>query len=220
MKSVALFLIVLMLWTVGLLAFAAKVDKSTPADDPDPAQAIVALTGNATMRITTGVKLLELNKGKRLLVSGVNKEVRPAELQSVSKATRGVYDCCIDLGYEAADTKGNAAETAAWAKAHGYDDLIVVTADYHMPRALLELHGTMPGVQLTPFPIKTDELDAAHWWRTGRSARRMMLEYSKYLAVMAREAFLRLGPSDKTASSAAPAQPPSAQPASANQPAP
>jgi len=100
MKSVALFLIVLMVWTVGLLAFAARVDKSTPADEPDPAQAIVALTGNATMRITTGVKLLELNKGKRLLVSGVNKDVRPAELQSVSKATRGVYDCCIDLGYE------------------------------------------------------------------------------------------------------------------------
>jgi uncharacterized SAM-binding protein YcdF (DUF218 family) len=202
-KSVALFLIVLMLWTVGLLAFAARVDKSTPPDEPDPAQAIVALTGNATMRITTGVKLLELNKGRRLLVSGVNKDVRPAELQSVSKATRGVYDCCVDLGYEAADTKGNAAETAAWAKAHHYTDLIVVTADYHMPRALLELRGTMPGVALTPYPVKTDELDAAHWWRTGRSARRMMLEYSKYLAVMAREAFLRLGPSDKTAANAA-----------------
>jgi uncharacterized SAM-binding protein YcdF (DUF218 family) len=206
MKSVALFLIVLMLWTVGLLAFTARVDKSTPADEPEPAQAIVALTGNATMRITTGVKLLELNKGKRLLVSGVNPEVRPRELQSVSKATRGVYDCCIDLGYKAADTKGNAAETAAWAKAHGYTDLIVVTADYHMPRALLELRGTMPHAELTPYPIKTDELDAAHWWRTGKSARRMMLEYSKYLAVMAREAFLKLGPSDRAAANNAAAE--------------
>jgi len=201
MKSVALFLILLMVWTVGLLAFAARVDKSTPADDPEPAQAIVALTGNASMRITTGVKLLELNKGKRLLVSGVNKEVRPAELQAVSKATRGVYDCCIDLGYQAADTKGNGAETAAWAKDHRYTDLIVVTADYHMPRALLELRGAMPGVQLTAYPVKTDELDAGHWWRTGKSARRMMIEYSKYLAVMAREAFLKLGPSDKNAPS-------------------
>jgi len=213
MKSVALFLIVLMVWTVGLLAFAARVDKSTPPDEPEAAQAIVALTGNATMRITTGVKLLELNKGKRLLVSGVNKEVRPVELQAVSKATRGVYDCCIDLGYEAADTKGNGAETAAWAKAHHYTDLIVVTADYHMPRALLELHGAMPGVELTPYPVKTDELDAGHWWRTGRSAKRMSIEYSKYLAVMAREAFLRLGPSDKAAANAP------AEPQSANSPA-
>jgi uncharacterized SAM-binding protein YcdF (DUF218 family) len=199
MKSVALLLIVLMLWTVGLLAFTARVDKSTPADEPEPAQAIVALTGNATMRITTGVKLLELNKGKRLLVSGVNPEVRPAELQAVSKATRGVYDCCIDLGFKAVDTKGNASETAGWARAHRYDHLIVVTADYHMPRAILELKGAMPGVELTPYPIRTPELDAAHWWRTGLGARRMMVEYCKYLAVMAREAFLRLGPSERAA---------------------
>jgi len=199
MKSVALFLIVLMVWTVGLLAFAARVDRSTPADEPDPAQAIVALTGNATMRITTGVKLLELNKGKRLLVSGVNKDVRPAELQSVSKATRGVYDCCIDLGYEAADTKGNAAETAAWAKAHRYTDLIVVTADYHMPRALLELKGAMPHAQLTPYPVKTAELDAAAWWKTGHSAKRMILEYCKYLAILAREGVLGLGPREAPA---------------------
>ncbi|MDB5451662.1 MAG: hypothetical protein JWO33_240 [Caulobacteraceae bacterium] len=199
MKSVALFLIVLMLWTVGLLAFAARVDKSTPAEEPETAQAIVALTGNATMRITTGVKLLELNKGKRLLVSGVNPEVRPAELQAVSKATRGVYDCCIDLGFKATDTKGNASEIAGWAEAHDYSRLIVVTADYHMPRAILELRGAMPNAELTPYPIRTAELDSAHWWRTGRSARRMILEYSKYLAVLAREAFLKLGPSDRAA---------------------
>lgn len=207
MKSVAFFLILMMLWTVGLLAFAARVDKSTPADDPDPAQAIVALTGPGQMRIPTGVKLLELAKGKRLLVSGVNRDVRPVELQAVAKATRGVYDCCIDLGFEATDTKGNAAETAAWARAHHYTSLIVVTADYHMPRALLELKGTMPHADLTAYPVKTEELDASHWWRTGRSARRMILEYSKYLAVLSREAFLKLGPAEHPAVNAPATEP-------------
>ena len=207
MKSVALFLILLMLWTVGLLAFAARVEKSTPAAEPERAQAIVALTGNASMRITSAVKLLELNKGARLLVSGVNPEVRPRELQSVSKATRGVYDCCIDLGYQAPDTKGIARETAGWAKKRGYTHLIVVTADYHMPRALLELKGAMPHAELTPYPVKTAELDAAAWWKTGHSAKRMILEYCKYLAVLAREAFLRLGPADE------PANAPSSEPA-------
>jgi uncharacterized SAM-binding protein YcdF (DUF218 family) len=198
MKSVALFLIVLMLWTVGLLAFSARIEKSTPAAEPERAQAIVALTGNATNRITSAVKLLELGKGARLLVSGVNPEVRPIELQSVSKATRRVYECCVDLGFQAADTKGNAAETAAWAKQHGYTRLIVVTADYHMPRALLELRGSMPKAEFTAYPVKTAELDAATWWKTSGSARRMILEYCKYLAVLAREAFLSLGPEDNT----------------------
>jgi uncharacterized SAM-binding protein YcdF (DUF218 family) len=199
MKSVALFLIVLMLWTVGLLAFSARVEKSTPAEEPERAQAIVALTGNATNRITSAVKLLELGKGARLLVSGVNPDVRPIELQSVSKATRSVYECCVDLGFQAMDTKGNARETAAWARKHGYSHLIVVTADYHMPRALLELHGAMPKAEFTPYPVKTEELDAAAWWKTGHSARRMILEYCKYLAVLAREAFLSLGPADNSA---------------------
>lgn len=196
MKSVALFLILLMLWSVGLLAFTARVEHSTPAPDPDPAQAIVALTGNATMRITAAVKLLELGKGRRLLVSGVNPEVTRPELRAVSKATRGVYDCCVDPGFQAADTKGNARETAAWAEAHKYTRLIVVTADYHMPRAMLELRGAMPHADLTPYPIKTAELDAANWWRTSAGAKRMILEYCKYLAVLAREAFLSLGPKD------------------------
>lgn len=196
MKSVALFLICLMLWTVGLLAFSARVERSTPPDEPESADAIVAFTGNASVRITSAVKLLELGKGDRLLVSGVNRVVTRPELQNVSKATRGLYDCCVDLGFEAADTKGNASETAAWAKSRGYDSLIVVTADYHMPRALLELRGAMPNAELTGYPVKTAELDATSWWKTTPSARRMILEYCKYLAILAREAFLSLGPDE------------------------
>ena len=199
MKSVALFLICLMLWSVGLLAFSARIEKSTPAPDPERADAIVALTGNADLRITTGVKLLELRKGERLLVSGVDPKVRRPELRSVSKATQGLYDCCVDLGFEAADTQGNASETAAWAKSRHYDKLIVVTADYHMPRAILELKGAMPGAEFIAYPVKTGEIDASTWWKTSRDARRMIIEYCKYLAVLAREAFLSLGPRDAPA---------------------
>lgn len=196
MKSAALLLVIAMIWAVGLLAFAARIERSTPADEPEPADAIVALTGNATMRITSAVKLLELGKGPRLLVSGVNPEVTRTEMQSVSKATRGLYDCCVDLGFQAPDTKGNARETSAWAKKFRYHRLIVVTADYHMPRALLELRGTMPKAELVPYPVKTAELDASAWWKTSHGARRMILEYCKYLAVLGREWFLSLGPED------------------------
>ena len=199
MKSLALFLILVMFWAVGLLAFTARIERSTPAADPATADAIVALTGNATVRITTAVKLLEQGKGERLLVSGVNRAASPADILGVSKATRPIFACCVQLGFEAADTKGNARETAAWVKHEGYKSLIVVTADYHMPRAMLELKGTMPGVELTPYPVRTEEIDARSWWKTSLQARRMLIEYTKYLAVFAREAFLSLGPKETAA---------------------
>jgi uncharacterized SAM-binding protein YcdF (DUF218 family) len=197
MKSVAALLIVLMFWVVGLLAFTARIERSTPAPAPPEAEAVVALTGNANIRITSAVKLLEEGKARRMLVSGVNPDVTRAELRSVSKATQNLYDCCVQLGFDAADTKGNAAETAAWVNQQGFKSLIVVTADYHMPRALLEMKGALPGVAVIPYPVATPEVQAKGWWKREIDARRILVEYMKYLAVFAREAFLSLGPKEE-----------------------
>jgi uncharacterized SAM-binding protein YcdF (DUF218 family) len=199
MKALATILIVGMVWAVGLLAFAARVAQSTPADEPDPAQGIVVLTGHAGIRIQAAARLLEEGKGTKLLVSGVNQKASRADILIVSKSSKPLYDCCVQLGFEAADTKGNAKETAAWMRHEHFKSLIVVTADYHMPRAMLEIRGALPDVSLTPYPVKTDEIDADHWWETNLGARRMSLEYCKYLAVLARETILRLGPKSPTA---------------------
>ncbi len=214
MKSLALLLIIVLIWTAGLLAFVARVDRSTPAADPARADAIVALTGPSTLRIVAAMKLLEDGKGARLLVSGVNRKASRADIRSVSKAPGRLYDCCVDLGFSAANTLGNARETAAWARAHGFHRLIVVTSDYHMPRAVLELHGALPEGQITPYPV-SDELDVHGWWRTWPGARRMVLEYCKYLGILARETVLGLGPRDhaqpaashRTSMGSAPAKP-------------
>ena len=197
MKSLALFLILVLIWVVGLFAFAARIARSTPAPDPQPADAIVVLTGPSIARVTTAMKLLEDGKGGRLLVSGVNRKATRADIRSVSKAPGQLYDCCVDLGFSAVDTIGNGRETAAWARAYGFKRLLVVTADYHMPRAILELKGALPEGQFSPYPIATDELDAKHWWRTAGGARRMVFEYSKYLVILVREAVLSLGPREK-----------------------
>ena len=199
MKSAAIFLIAVMFWAVGLLAFSARGQRSTPAPEPTPAQGVVVLTGPASQRITEAVKLLEGGKGQRLLVSGVNPDATRKDIKDVSKATQRLYDCCVDLGFKAEDTRGNAQETAAWSRRHGYSRLLVVTADYHMPRAILELRGAMPRATLSPYPVETAGLDAETWWKTSLGARRMILEYCKYLAILAREAFLSLGPDDPAA---------------------
>lgn len=197
MKSLALILILVLIWAVGLFAFAARVARSTPAADPQPADGIVALTGPSALRIAAAMKLLEDGKGGRLLVSGVNRMATRADIRSVSKAPGRLYDCCVDLGFSAADTIGNARETASWARAYGFKRLIVVTADYHMPRAVLELKGALPEGQFEPYPVATDELDARRWWKTGEGARRMVVEYCKYLVILARETILSLGPRER-----------------------
>jgi len=196
-KSFAALLILVMIWFVGLLAFTSRVDQSTPAQEPPVSDGVVVLTGASNVRLEQATKLLEAGKGKRLLISGVNREASRDDVLGVTKAVRPIYDCCVDLGYAAADTVGNASESAEWAKAKDYHSLIVVTADYHMPRSMLELHAAMPDVALHPYPVVTESLNAHRWWKGGTSARRMIVEYCKYLAILGREAFLKLGPQDK-----------------------
>jgi uncharacterized SAM-binding protein YcdF (DUF218 family) len=193
-RTLAAIFVVLLVWSSGLLAFAARIDRSTPAADPPVADGIVALTGGSGERIAAGLGLLEAGKAKRMLISGVSRHVTRGELQTITGASKPVYDCCVDLGFEANNTFGNALETADWARRNGYATLILVTADYHMPRARLELQSALPKAQIIAYPIATSEISAADWWKTGLGAERMILEYTKYLAVLARETLLGLGP--------------------------
>ena len=193
MKTLALLLVIALIWLAGLGAFGARVANSTPVLDPPQADGIVVLTGPASVRIEAAVQLLEDGKGQRLLVSGVNPDVTRPELQAVAHDFGRAFNCCVDLGFHAANTQGNARETANWVDYHHYSSLIVVTSDYHIPRAMLELKAAMPKVKLYPYPVAGGSLDAHRWWKTGEGVRRMTLEYCKYLVILAREGVLKLG---------------------------
>ncbi len=199
MKSLALLLILGLIWAVGLFAFASRVERSTPAPEPRVADAVVALTGGSSLRLEAAMGLLERGRGKRLLISGVNPVTTREDVREVTRSWTRIYDCCVDLGWQAADTIGNARETARWAGKNGYRRLIIVTADFHMPRSLLELRAELPGVEFTPYPVATAQLDARRWSRSAAGAKRMIGEYNKYLVVLGREAFLGLGPREAPA---------------------
>ena len=193
MKGLAAVLAVALIWAAGLLEFADRVARSTPPDEPVVADGIVALTGGSDLRLEAAANLLEGGKGKRLLLSGVNRQATRGDLWNVTGAAKPLFDCCVDLGFTAADTLGNARETAQWARAMDYHSLILVTADYHMPRALIELRSAMPGASITPYPVATPTLDARNWAASSVGAKRMVVEYCKYLAILTREATLGLG---------------------------
>jgi len=191
MRLLAIIGVIALIWLAGLFAFAHRVRELTPAEEPGRADAVVALTGPSSERVNAAIRLLDQGKGERVLISGVNREVRRRELRALVPGSSRLFNCCVDLGFEAEDTVGNAQEIAAWARAKGYDDLIVVTSDYHMPRSLVEIRGAMPGVKLTPYAVSTPSLDNARWWRAAVTARRMTLEYMKYLVALGRESLRR-----------------------------
>ena len=184
-RVLAAVLVLALIWAVGLVAFAQRIERSTPADEPPVADAVVALTGASDLRLEAAVRLLERGKGRRLLISGVNKEASRADLLAVTGAVKPIYDCCVDLGYAAADTIGNADEIAEWARGKGYDRLIVVTSDYHMPRTLHEFRSLMPNLSLTLWPVDPAGVDVTHWWRQPHTFLLLQREYVKYLASLA-----------------------------------
>lgn len=195
MRSLAAVLVLVLIWLAGLFAFADRARRAGPPEDVPVADGIVVLTGASDERIAAGLHLLEAGKGRRMLVSGVNESVRREELRQVQGAPRRLYECCVDLGYDAQNTPGNAKEIADWAKAKGFRRLIVVTSDYHMPRAILEVRATFPEGQLTPYPVATPLLDNKKWWNDQRTTRLVVSEYTKYLVVLGRDFFIRLGDS-------------------------
>jgi uncharacterized SAM-binding protein YcdF (DUF218 family) len=185
-KVIVAVLVLALAWVSGLFAFAGRIQRMTPAPMPAAADGIVALTGGSDLRLKTATDLLESGEGRRLLVSGVNPMATRQDLWTVTGAAKPLFDCCVDLGFKAADTVGNARETAEWARAQRYHSLILVTADYHMPRAMVELEAAAPGVRITPYPVATPDLDARRWLDDRRGAERMAKEYCKYLVALTR----------------------------------
>lgn len=144
------------------------------------ADAIVALTGQGG-RLAPAVSLLEHGNGQRLLITGVNRLTSKRDLKAVLHGG-DAFDCCADLGFAALDTRGNAQETARWVRGHHYQSLIVVTADYHMPRSLVEFAAQMPGVRLVPYPVAVDTPKRLSW----DAVKRLNGEFVKYVASLVR----------------------------------
>ena len=126
-------------WALGFALFMLTLPR--PLDDRRT-DAIVVPTG-AAGRIDRGIALLQRHDAKRLLITGVAPTVRPIDLALEYHVSPSLFDCCIDLGREAVDTRSNAEETAAWVRAHHYRSVRLVTSDWHMARARMELGNAL-----------------------------------------------------------------------------
>jgi uncharacterized SAM-binding protein YcdF (DUF218 family) len=189
MPSIARALVYLAALVAAMLAFGFVIFATSVMRDPfgssERADGIVVLTGGDN-RIIEGARLLTDGRAKRLLISGVNRRTRREDVQRISGLDQKAFTCCVDLGYEALDTVGNADETRTWANANGYNSLIVVTSNYHMPRSLAELKLAMPGRTLIPHAVTPRNFPEGGWWLHIATTRLLLSEYLKYLPAAAR----------------------------------
>jgi uncharacterized SAM-binding protein YcdF (DUF218 family) len=163
-------------WLGGFVWFVR--DSLQPAPLPPRADGIVALTGGAD-RIATALELLRQNRARLLLISGVGPNTEFAALFRGTGISPSSLAGRVTIGRAATDTLGNADEAADWARAHALHSLIVVTASYHMKRAMTEIGRTLPATALYPAPVLPPALRGA----AGFSTLRLLAdEYTKYLA--------------------------------------
>ncbi|HEU0066074.1 MAG TPA: YdcF family protein [Sphingomonas sp.] len=131
------------LWALGFAVFMLALPRPLA---PNTTDGIVVPTG-AAGRIDRGLALLGARQAKRMLVTGVGAGVRPGDLARAYRVSPALFACCVDLGAEAVDTRSNAEETANWVRAHRYRSVRLVTSDWHLARAQMELRAALgPGI--------------------------------------------------------------------------
>jgi uncharacterized SAM-binding protein YcdF (DUF218 family) len=157
----------LILWLLGFVLFVGLLPRP---DDQGRTDGIIVLTGGPG-RIERGLSLLNDGKGRRMLVSGVDLLVRPREFAAQYRVPPRQLACCVELGQEAVDTRSNAAESADWVKRNRYRSIRLVTTDWHMRRARLELDQALPpGVAIRADAVRSEP-----------NLNVLLKEYHKYL---------------------------------------
>ena len=159
--------LVLVVWALGFAVFVIMLPLPAGLTKTD---AIVVPTG-AQGRIARGIDLIAKRAARRMLITGVDRSVKPAELAEAQHVSLKVMACCVDLGREASDTRSNGDETAAWIRRNKYQSVRLVTSDWHMRRARFELERAL-GTDIVIIP------DAL---RSDASLAVLLREYNKYL---------------------------------------
>jgi uncharacterized SAM-binding protein YcdF (DUF218 family) len=166
---------------LGFVDFLSKVPP-TEAKPARNADGIVVFTGGSS-RVSDALDLLSAGYGRRLLISGVHPTNGYSNIQRTLPDSERLLACCVDLDHSAVNTRSNATETRRWATERGFNSLIVVTSNYHMPRAIMELSHAMPDIDLIPYAVVGEKWRDEPWWTSGPTFRLLLSEYAKYVAV-------------------------------------
>lgn len=184
-RIVMAFFLLIAIFLGGFLWFADTVT-SLKAPDGVKADAIVVLTGGY-LRIEQALGLLRDGAGQRLLISGAHPTTTPTQIRKATQGSADLFKCCVDIGYDAIDTIGNANEITRWINDHGYRSVLVVTNNYHMVRSLHELRRTDRTTHFIPYPVINADLSRRAWFTEPDTLRTMLSEYGKLVLATVRD---------------------------------
>jgi uncharacterized SAM-binding protein YcdF (DUF218 family) len=164
------------LWAAGLVYFVQSIPEA-PIIIKKNYDVIIVLTGGKD-RIPYALQLLQEGKGQDLFISGV------ADGFNVGEFERGLSPALkahIFYGNKAQSTIGNADETAKWLKKRNYHSLLIVTANYHLPRTKLLFNHYLQDYEKKYASVVPPDFKLHDWLQHENSRRLVFSEYNKLL---------------------------------------
>ncbi len=189
-----LFGVPFLAWACGFVVYAGTITSMAEPAVIQKTDAIIVLTGGSN-RVKRGLELLSTNQSRELFISGVHKDVKLNELLAKWGYDKKMPDCCITLGHNANTTLGNALEAREWILNNNIRSVRLITATYHMPRAMVEFRQVLPSLIIIPHPVQPDDFSVKTklFWQLAAT------EYNKLIVSIGR-IFLFLMFGGKTAS--------------------
>ncbi|MEM7617498.1 MAG: YdcF family protein, partial [Pseudomonadota bacterium] len=183
LRILLLILFSMICWLVGLLWFVNQMPDYEEYYNYDNHEAIIALTGGSK-RVEQALSMVNQQTDAKLLISGLGKNFNwqlmqrryGAHINIDNELKNKVY-----LGNWATNTALNAVESLAWVTLHDINEICIVTANYHMPRALYEFRKQMPDIKINACPVFPESFNLTKWWSGYVTISLVFLEYNKFI---------------------------------------
>ncbi len=197
LKTICIVLIssILTYFLIGLVEYKEKI-LSTMKYISKKGSDIVILTGG-TNRIKDGLKIINKFEktstfNSKILVSGTGKGFTKTSLEKNIDFDFNLIECCVELDSISTNTYSNAFETLKWVKKNNISEFILITSNYHMPRAFLEFKYRMPNLKIFTYPITPKKHNINNWLGSFQTFSLVLSEYCKFLVANLRIAFQKI----------------------------
>ena len=180
---------------IGLIEYKDKI-LSNITYISNKSSNIVILTGG-TNRIKDGLKIVNKFEksstfNSKILVSGTGKGFTKMSLAKSIDFDFNLIECCIELDSISTNTYSNAFETLKWVKKNNISEFILITSNYHMPRAFLEFKYRMPNLKIFTYPITPKKHNINNWLSSFQTFSLVLSEYCKFLVANLRIIFQKM----------------------------
>ena len=175
-----LILVSVVIWGIGFIYFVSLVAQESKTDIPKT-EAVIVLTGGEK-RIEEGFNILQQKKSNKLFITGIDTRVQKlSQVSLLYSSMRQEDKDRIEIGHEAGTTAGNAIEAKHWVEKNNVKAFTLVTANYHMPRSMMEFKKVFPNMEIIEYPVLPPRFKIKNWWKYPGSTILLVKEYNKCL---------------------------------------